>query len=67
MIIKQTYIRILNPDPHVKLISRKWYPVTKLLGICYEVLDEHSDVYLVDGDAAETCPHWEIKTVEVEL
>jgi len=67
MKIKQTFIRTLKYDPCIPLFAKDWYPVTKSLGLCYKLLDENGDVYLVDGDAAEACPNWEIKTVEVEL
>jgi len=69
MIIKQTYVRMLSEqEASYKITVNNWYPVTKA-GIwgMGRIIDNTGDPYLIDLHSAEACPHWEIKTVEVEL
>ena len=70
MKIKQTYVRVLREQEtsYAKITVNNWHPVTKA-GIwgMGRIINNTGDPYLIDLHSAEACPHWEIKTVEVEL
>lgn len=70
MIIKQTYVRVLREQEasYARVSVNSWYPVT-ISGVwgMGRIIDNTGDPYLLDLHSVEACPHWEIKTVEVEL